>query len=276
MKSFFKRVTDFFKKYYKHPIYAAAYGFYFFRDSFVAGAQFFSDKEFTEEIKKGRSFLRMNEGEIHIMNGGSIGVGVGYQKYEKGIEKSFREMIKNYSNESPYIIGLAKVYINETNSKLKQIFTLANQQHFYVWMPIKVVFKIMFPKNVIYGDSHAFYYDNYFQNNVEEYLLDKYLVVVSKKENIDSFKNNKNIPFKDVVFVETPSVDSYSVYERICFDIIKALEAIPKDRKSVLLVSTGPTSKQIIYEFSKKGQQGLDIGRGLDFLYSGESIEGRI
>jgi hypothetical protein len=268
---FFLRTFRFVKNYSKHPIYLCAYGYYLFQGSFIAGTKFLNQEEFVREIKKGRSFLRLNEGEMHLINGGKIH----YQIYEKNLEKSFRELIRNYSDNAPYIIGLAKVYVNETNAQAK-IDPKKGIAHLYTWMPIKVMFRIAFPKKAKYGDAHAFYYDNFFQENLEEYLLDKHLVVISNEDNINSFKNNKNIPFTTVSFVETPKENSYSSYKKIMSDIEDVLAFIPKSEIPVLLVSTGPTSKQIVYEFAKKGQQSLDIGRGLDFLYSGESIEYRI
>jgi hypothetical protein len=265
------RGLSFIRKYFKHPVYAGAYAYYFFQDSFKANTQFFTEEEFVAEIKKGRSFLRMNEGEMHLINGGSIH----YQKYEKGLEKSYREMIKNYSNDAPYIIGLARIFVNETNKESKAHPT-RGVQSFYTWMPIKIMYKIAFPKNAKYGDSHAFYWDNFFQRNLEGYLLDKHLVIVSNKDNIEAFKANKNIPFKKFSFVDTPKEHSYTSYDKICEDIEKVLAGIPKEEKPVLIVSTGPTSKQIVYEFSKKGVSSYDIGKGLEVLYKNESIQSAI
>lgn len=265
---FIKRSLNFFKKYYKHPVYFLAYSYYLLQSSFIAGTKFFTQEEFVKEIKKGRSFLRLNEGEMHLINGGNIH----YQVYEKGLEKSFRELIKNYSDKAPYIIGLAKIYVNETNAHAK-VDPKKGIAHLYTWMPIKVMYRIAFPKNAIYGDAHAFYYDNFFQENIESYLMDKHIVVVSNIDNINAFKDNKNIPFKNVSFIETPKENSYASYSSIYKDIEKMLETIPKEEKPVLLVSAGPTSKQIVYEFSKKGVTGYDIGKGLEVLYKDESIQ---
>jgi len=262
------RILNFLRKYYKHPVYLLAYGFYLLQGSFIAGTKFFNQEEFVKEIKKGRSFLRLNEGEMHLINGGRIH----YQIYEKNLEKSFRELIKNYSDTAPYIIGLAKIYVNQTNAEAK-LDPQKGIAHLYTWMPIKVMYKIAFPKNAKYGDSHAFYYDNFFQENIEEYLMDKYLIVVSNKNSIQAFKENKNIPFTKVFFIETPSENSYASYDKIHHDIEEMLKTVPKDEKPVLLISTGPASKQLVYEFSKKGITGYDIGRGLEVLYKNESIQ---
>ena len=242
-----------------------------FQGGFIAGARFFTKEEFKREIIKGRSFLRLNEGEIHLMNGGRIH----YQMYEKDLEKSFRELVRNYSDEAPYVIGLAKIYINEPN-RIARIDPKKGIAHMYTWMPIKVMYRILFPKHATYGDAHAFYYDNFFQETMENHLLNKHLIVISNKDSIHAFRENKNIPFTKVSFVETPKENSYASYRKIYTDIEYMLSQVPKHETPVLLVSTGPTSKQLVYEFSRRGVQSFDIGKGLEVLYKNESIQKHI
>lgn len=239
-----------------------AYGVHYPNSSFRACANFFSHEEVAKEIRRGRSIIRYGDGEMHMMNGGSIH----YQKHERGLELSMREAAKNYSDTSPYIIGLP-VFINRSNVELKK------EGKFFVWMPSKVMYKILFPKNAHYADAHFFYYDGFFKKYLESYLMDKHLVVVSNEDNIRQFKDNKNIPFRNVSFVATPKKDSYSEYNRICRDVNSAIKNVPQGEKVVLLFSVGPTSKQLVYDFSRKGFQSLDIGRGLEVFYMDDSIE---
>lgn len=259
---FLARGLAFVKKYNSRPVYALTYGACYFAPSFRVHARFYSHKKLAEEIRKGRSFLRFGDGEMHLMNGGSIH----YQKYEKRLELAMRSIVRQYEETSPYIIGLP-VFINQSNMELKK------EDKFYVWMPAKVMYKLIFPKKVQYGDAHFFYYDRFFQDYLEEYLLDKHLIVVSNNRSISLFKTNDAIPFRNVSFVSVPESDSYSGYERVCEDIDSALERAAKGTVPVLLVSAGPTSKQLVYDYAKKGYQSLDIGRGLEVLYRNDSIE---
>lgn len=258
-----KRTLDFVLRWYKNPVYIFVFAFYFLQDAFKANARFYSDAEFVEEMKKGKSFLRILDGEIHILNGGSLG----YQKYNERLSKAFKSMVQEYSEESPYVIGLAKEYINRTNGDLKK------DNMFHVWLPQKVTFKIRFSRNQKYGDGHSFYRDGFFVKNMESILLDKHLLIVTNAKSIDLFKHNKNVPFKKFSFVETPATNSYDEYDTIVKNTNDALTKIPKIDNPVILFSTGPASKQLVYEFSKQGYSCYDLGRGFEVLYSDESIE---
>lgn len=261
-KTFITKTASFIKRYNNNPVFIFVYALNYFRSDFVAGATFFKPEDFVDEIQKGRSFLRFGDGEIHIMNGGSLPS----QVYDKKLSNAMRTMTKEYNNDSPYIIGLPR-FVNKTNTELK------NEAMFFGWLPAKVMYKILFPKKSIYGDAHFFYRDGFFQKYLEPFLLDKHLIVVSNENNVNSLKNNTNIPFKKMSFVVTPKKDSYASYESICHEIETILMNIPKDEKPVIVIASGPTSKEVVYRFSKKGITSFDIGTGLEVLYKNESLE---
>lgn len=261
-----KRVINFIFRWRKHPIFIFLYSINFLRSHFVAGVDFYSDEEFVDQMKKGKSFLRLGDGEIHLMNGGSLA----YQSYNKEIEYAFRKLVKEYSSASPYIIGLPKSTLNKTNEELRK------EGKLYVWLPAKTMYQLCFPKNVKYGDMHAFYLDGFFIKNMESFLLGKHLIVVTNKQSIENFKNNTAIPFKNVSFVETPSWQSYDEYDKIFADTLEAVRALPKESNLALIFSTGPASKQLVYEFSKMGYASYDLGKGFEVLYTNESIQNRI
>ena len=181
-----------------------------------------------------------------------------------------KDIIAGYTDQSPYVIGIAKSYLNETNDVLKK------QNMFYVWLPQKVTFKLRYNRRAKYADGHAFYRDGFFVKYMEEVLLEKHLLVVTNAKSIESFKSNRNIPFKKFSFVETPSTNSYEKYDEIFSDTVSALTKIPKGEKPAIIFSTGPASKRLVYEFSKLGHTCYDIGKGFEVLYSDVSIQNRI
>ncbi len=261
-----KRVINFLLRWRKHPVFLFFYGINFFRPNFIAGTDFYSDEEFVEQMKQGKSFIRLNDGEFHLMNGGSLA----YQPYTQGIEDGFRSIVREYSHSSPYVLGLPKTCMNKTNEEQKK------EGKLYVWLPAKTMFKLFFPKHIKYGDGHAFYMDGFFTKNLEPILLDKHLIVVTNKQSIEAFKSNKAIPFKKVSFVETPSWESYSKYDEIVAQTHDAIKEAGNDNEVSIIFSTGPASKLLVYEFSKLGYPSYDIGKGFEVLYTGDSIEDRI
>lgn len=262
MRSFLIRFIKFIVRYYKRPVYIVSYAFFYFNRSFTAKSTFFSEKKLLEELYKGKSFLRFGDGETSIMNGGSIS----WQKYEQSLDRTMRQAIQEYTSESPYIIGLPR-FINETNKQLKK------EGKFNVWLPLKVRYRMIFPKDAVYGDAHIFYYDGFFKKHFEEYFLDKYIIVIAHSGNIEAVKNNPTIPFKKMVFIEAPKIDSYSDYDRLCKEIDTILQSLSPLEKPVILAGIGPTSKCIVYQFSKQGIPSYDIGRGIEVIYKDESLE---
>jgi hypothetical protein len=146
----------------------------------------------------------------------------------------------------------------------------------YVWLPAKTMFKLCFPKHVKYGDGHAFYMDGFFVKTMEPILLNKHMVVVTNKQSIENFKNNKAVPFKNVSFVETPSADSYGSYAKIYSDTMNVIQEAEDKNNLALIFSVGPASKQLVFEFSKQGYPSYDIGKGFEALYTDISLEDRI
>ena len=261
-----KRVINFILRWRKHPIFLFFYSINFFRPHFIAGTDFYSDEEFIEQMRKGKSFIRLNDGEFHLMNGGSLA----YQPYAEGIEEGLRTIVREYNYSSPYVLGLPKTWMNKTNEEQKK------EGKLYVRLPAKTMFRLMFSKNVKYGDGHAFYMDGFFAKNLEPVLIDKHLIVVTNKQSIEAFKNNTAIPFKQVSFVETPSWESYNAYDQIVESTHEAIKEVKEGKGIAIVFSTGPASKLLVYEFSKKGYPSYDIGKGFEVLYTGDSIEDRI
>jgi len=234
---------------------------YFSREG-RAGINFFSQRELLSAICSGKSFIRFGDGETFIMNGGSLP----WQKYETGLEIGMRKILQEYNEQSPYIVGLSR-FANFSNTELKK------DGKFEVWLPVKVMFTLICPKNMEYGDAHVFYYDNFFKDYLEDYLLDKYLIIVTHMDSINSIKNNVDIPFKKILFVTTPKINSYTEYGNIKEKINQHLQDIPPNEIPVLIIGTGPTSKCLAYEYSQKGIPSYDIGRGLEVIYKNESLE---
>lgn len=262
LQGFFLRGFNFIRRYYKRPLFLMLYAFYYFNPLFKANAKFFSEQELIKILKEGKSFIRFGDGEVHLMKGQSLP----WQKYEKDLERGMRKIIQEYNKNSPYIVGIPK-FTNLTNKKLREDGKLN------VWLPAKVMFKLIFPKNVLYGDPHVFYYDGFFEKYMEEYFLDKHIILGTNIDNITSIKNNTKVPFKNISFVVTPKTNAYSNYKEIYKNIENILASLPEKESPVILMCAGPASKVLVYEFSKKGVPSYDIGRGLEAFYKEDSFE---
>lgn len=256
-----KTVLNFLKRYIQRPWYIAIYPFFYFSKRAVFPVRFFSEQELVDNLKRGRSLIRMGDGEINFF----IGLGNPYQKYDRRIEKMLSEVVSKYGPNSPYMLGVSQP-ITLPNWELKQL------GRFKVWQPFKIIFTLFFPKNVGYADTHQFYYDNYFENIVAPVFKDKQVILITRQETLDKQSNNPNLPWKDIETVASPAGDALTVYEQLKSNLIQTLKGRAKNN-TVLFFAVGPTGKYLMYELSKEGWQCLDIGKRTEVMFTGESIE---
>jgi hypothetical protein len=174
------------------------------------------------------------------------------------------EIVLNYNSKTPYILGVPR-FINISNDDLKKMGKLQ------VWLPLKIVFWLHFNKTAPYIDAHNFYYDNYFERVIVPALLSKDIVIVTKKETINQIKQNKKLPWKNTVYVETPENNALSEYENIKNSIDKVLVDYNKSNV-VLLFAMGPVGKYLIHEYANSGVQSIDLGKAVEVMFTDISI----
>lgn len=266
MKDILNRIYKFTKKnVINNPRFFIMYVFTYFLPGFSFSVNFYNGEDIKKLIQEGKSIIRFGDGEIHIMNCGSL---ASHTRYNPEMRRIFFEIIKNYNSNSPYILGIA-AFTEKTNVYLRE----KNMLH--VWLPMKIYYFLYFSKNMYYADAHSFYYNDYFPRFIAPVLEDKYIIFISRKKNIDTLRGNKEFISKHgEYFIETPDHDAFDVYDDIVKKANRILTALPKDKKPIVIAAFGSASKVFAYDFSKKGIQVLDIGTGIEILYSNKKIDG--
>ncbi len=246
---------------FRSPKYTWAFLLIFWQKGFAFRTPLLTEGEFIKEIKNGKSLIRLGDGEINLMRGQRNH----YQTFSPVLKKVMFDIVESYSEKSPYLLSVPR-FINCTNSELKSMGKL------YVWLPLKAMFWIYFKKNIPYLDAHAFYYDGYFERTVGAAIVNKQVILVTKRETIDKQKNNKNIPWKRLDYVVVPETEALSSYESIKNKIEQVINP-DEVKETVLLFALGPVGKKIAFEFAKNNIQSIDIGKVAEVMYTGESIE---
>lgn len=256
-----KRLIYFLKRYLlKHPSYVFAYFLFFWQRDFIIKTPLLSDFEITKAVRSGKSFIRFGDGEINIL----LSIKNHYQDFSPHLQKMLNEIVSNYNSKASYILGVPR-FINTSNHDLKKIGKLQ------VWLPLKIVFWLHFNKTVSYMDAHNFYYDNYFERVIVSEILDKDIIIVTRRETIDKIKQNKKLPWKNIAYVETPENNALSEYENIKNLINKVLSNYNKSNV-VLLFAMGPVGKYIVYEYANSGVQSIDLGKAVEVMFTDVSI----
>ncbi len=262
---FLHRVGTFLRRYLvKHPLYVVVYGWLHFQDEAVSGVKLYTTEEVSDVIVSGKSLIRFGDGEINLL----LSLPNHYQPFSPRAQEMLATIIANYSSESPYVLAVPR-FINVSNQELKQM------GKFNVWLPLKAMFALRFPKKVAYMDAHNFYYDTYFDTVVGPLLTGRQVVLVTNESTIQKQKSNPRLPWSDFSGVVTPEQNSLGEYAEIKRRIDEHLAMLPKDprKKPILLFALGPVGKYLTYEYALSGVQSLDIGKVAEVMYTGESIE---
>lgn len=247
---------------FKNPLYVLRYGFWYPQKNFLNEARFFGGDELAQELRKGRSLIRLGDGEIYMINYGSIPQ---YQPYNSRLRKIFLNIIQNYTDTSPYILGIPEEYVNMPNYKLKERDLLR------CWLPLKILFKYKFSHKASYFDAHAFYREGGFEKVLKEILEKHKVLVVTSKKNIELLVSGGLNTKIDVTYLETAEYDAFEDYDKLIADIKNRVGNAKSDYRIVLAV--GPTSKALAYELSSLGYVCYDIGKGIETMYRKNEIE---
>lgn len=244
------------------------YALTYFLPGFKIRINFYKHEDIIKLLEEGKSLIRFGDGEIHIMNYGPVH----YQKFEKKIRDTFFEIIRNYKEDSPYVLCLNELPITQTNKELRKRNLL------HSLLPVKSYYQLYFPKNLKYFDQMFFYYNDTFSKYVESFLINKKVIVVTRAETITSLKQNPRMPLKDVVYIETPKEHAFSAYETISSHLDEVVAKSLPTETIVILAAFGPASKVLAYEYSMKYKNVIviDIGRGIEILYSDTRIDDHI
>lgn len=263
--AFLTRIFSFLKRYlFKHPVYMLTYIALYFLPGFKCSIHFLSKDELISELLKGKSLIRMGDGDMV-----SIPLDIQHTagRPDAIIKEWYKKIIQEYSPKSPYILSVPR-FVTMTNTELDAL----GPKKLHAWLPVKVMFLLNFKKGLPYMDAHNFYYDNYFDSVVRHVFKDKKIILVANKVMADKQRANTQLPWKDIAYVEAPPHNAIDAYNEIVSNIDYELSKHEK-KDVVLFVAIGPVAKHLVHEYSHKGYQSVDVGKVAEVMFTGESIE---
>ena len=238
-----------------NPKYLFGYIYFRLRNSFRVNVSFLSNDELFSILKNERkSFIRMGDGEIHLMLHGDIG----YQKYHPNLKKWLLRIVDTYSIDAPFVLWLNSVDINKDNRELKNIWRLQ------VWLPIKVMFYYFFPKNIQYGDALVFYHQKY-KNYLKEIIKDRRVILVANQAIVTHIYTPDFQEAFTLDCIVCPKNNAFSLKNELLNSIYEKMNWFnPSD--FLVLLSWGPVSKIIAYELCLSNIQSIDVWVGIELF----------
>ena len=246
---------------FKDTRYFLMYLYRYLQNHYHNNAIFYTDEEFIGAIKAGKSVIRIGDGEMGLLHF----FPVRYQVYSNAIRNDFLTIIKNYCENSPYIIAIPPP-VNYTNTQLKKI------NRFYLYRQFKITYELIFNKKITYFDQLAFYKDGQFEKLIAPYIKTKRVIIVTNQENTKKIKDSR-LASETYQYIICGNENTYETRAVVQQDIVNLINktGLPKS-DFVILLSAG-LCKTIIYDMAGGGYQVLDIGKGLESYYQGISIE---
>lgn len=248
----------------KYPKFLFFYLINFRDKDFIFNLKSFTEIEFLENAKNGKSLIRFGDGEIALMRE----IDIHFQKSEKSLSQTLWQIVNSYNNESSFMLTLNNFMLAKPNSILKEKGLLR------MWLPMKVMYNIYFNKEQKYADTEMFYYKGFFRDKILPIIQNKNMIIISKKENIEKIQNSELSKQYKIFYIISKSTNAY--FEK---DIIKKqIDSVIRDlndnqivnEQIVLLPACGPLSKVLAFEYLSSNTQTLDMGHGIEIAFTNE------
>ena len=263
LKEFATRAAGFAKRNgMRNTGYLVRYAVHYFDTGYRMHPSYLSESALQEAMDRGRSLIRLGDGEAYIINYGSIH----YQDFDSRLRTALFEIVRDYSDTSPYLLGIPKEGLGQSNTEL------ARKNLLGCWLPFKVLYERMFNHDANYFDAHLFYRSDYLTRLLDRALAGKKVILVTNRENFDLIRGEGIERRFPIVFVECPSQNAFSGINNLHERVIAEIDPNNPDEYRVLL-SAGPASKVLAYWLSTAGITAFDIGKGIETLYRPNEIE---
>lgn len=250
---------------FRNPRYLGWYISAYFQRDYRAHALFYSVQELDTLLAQGKSMIRIGDGEIYLMNFGSI---AHYENYNPELRRYILSIIRDYTPDAPYVIGLPQKYVDMSNDELRKLNMLR------CWLPLKIMVRHRFPKAMKYFDAHIFYRSGTFVNVLEKHLKPHRVIVVTRKHNINLLEEAGIHSKLNVTFIETKESGTFADRKEIMAHIRETAASHKSGYR--ILFSAGPASKAMIYDLSREGFICYDLGLGIEAVYRKNEIESQI
>ena len=207
---------------------------------------------------RNKSIVRWGDGESFVL----MGADIHFQESTPRLRKKMLEVVKDYSDDSPYYMCLPYQYISCSSKELKELET-EKGNFFQLHKRTRYVYLRFFNKKSRYL-SHFIFKDGvkYFSDKLRKNLLgfEKFVIVKSNADIVDKFFNHFEIR-KSYSLVTIPGKNAFTYYDRILDEVLASVDNNNQKVDTLILISAGPCAKILVYELSRLGYVAYDIGK---------------
>lgn len=231
---------------------------------------YYSEETITLLLNSEKSFIRWGDGETFL----TMGQDIVFQEYDVDLANELNSILINYNNESNYYLALPLTPLILNN------FDLIRSGFFIFWYKTRYLIKnTLKGKSLIILDAFSFRPMGVVtKKRIELLWYEKNVVFIHNDIGVfnDFCINYSGI---NAQFIKITSQNAFSHKNEIIAEIltsIQKLEKLNSHRKTVVLISAGPTAKSIILNLSQNSIVCYDMGHFFEWKFYDEKVTGVI
>ena len=209
-----------------------------------------------ELIASGKSFCRLGDGEVKLINGKSLD----FQRYDRALAEKLLQILKDEAADC--YVGIPRYYWYIRDDIERNANPYHKRYYTFQIPPIRKFFAEHCNKSKTYIDaclggymsnkSFAFCEERF--KKLKTLFQDKKLLIVAGETVFNNITYDffDNVAHKEIL--HAPRINAWSQFDLI----MKKILAYPKDFLIVLIL--GPTATVLAYELSKLGYTAYDVG----------------
>ncbi|MCB9810527.1 MAG: DUF1792 domain-containing protein [Candidatus Nomurabacteria bacterium] len=218
--------------------------------------------ELKDDLKKGKSLIRVGDGEAMLLMGRSIH----FQTFDNKLRSDLKQIVTEYNPDSNYVLAVPHFALTEPFPSLKK------RSRNKIWRLFRVLFKRLFNNQSAYADAVMFYHKGVFESTILPIISDKKVLVLamdSVQKPLTKYFNKHSIDFS---FVPVPISNAF-------FSVTYLMEQVKnlaKNKNATVLIAAGPAGKVLAYRVLEHNIQCIDIGHGIEILGQEEDYSSRL
>lgn len=206
-----------------------------------------------ELIKNKKSLIRFGDGETAIC----VGRGIYFQEFETELQLGLLQILKEYDNNSPYLLALPNEFLSDYLFKVPFSKIL-------LWTETRNLIRKYIHNQDVVGD--AFLFRKYIMDDKKKIGIEKLWEeadhIICIGGNLDSDMMGRLFYEKEVRNIHISPQNGFSDYAKVLTQVENIFSSSKNMKKnnSVVIVSAGPVAKLLAFNLCKKGSRVYDVG----------------
>lgn len=212
------------------------------------------EQSIDELIGCNKSLIRFGDGEAAIC----LGRGIYFQKFDDRLQAGLLRILREYTNDSPYLLALPNEYLVDYLFKIPLSRIL-------MWADSRYVMRKYLRKDMVAGDAFLFRQYIVAENKVNipiTRLWQQFEHIICVGGNIDPTMVGTLFAGKELTCIPVAQENGFDDYDKVLSQILELFNgATALDKgNSLIVLSAGPVAKLLGYSLANSEYRVYDVG----------------